>query len=59
MGYEARWDNSCNICCSASSIEQVLECICSMTSGNGKVYIYQFDKSDKPSQLVKVITITD
>jgi len=59
MGYEARWNNSQEICCSADTIDHVLGCICSMTSGNGKVYIYQFDKNDKPLQLVKVITITD
>ena len=59
MGYEARWNDSRNICCSADTIEQVLGCICSMTSGNGKVYIYQFEKGYDSLKLIKVITITN
>jgi len=59
MGYEARWNNSQKICCCADTIESVLGCICSLTSGKGKVYIYQFDENDKPLELVKVITVTN
>ena len=59
MGYEARWNDNENKCCSADSIKSVLGCICSMTTGKGKVYIYQFDESNNPLKLVKVITITD
>jgi len=59
MGYEARWENSQKICCVADTIEHVLGCICSLTSGKGKVYIYQFDENDRPSELIKVISITD
>ena len=59
MGYEARWNDSKNICCSADTIEEVLGCICSMTAGKGKVFIYKFSKDNKPFELVKVLTITN
>ena len=59
MGYEGRWNNSEKICCSADSIEAVLSCILSMTTGKGKVFIYEFGKDGKISKLRKIITITD
>ncbi len=58
MGYEGRWDDNKNQCCSADTIEGVVSCMCAMTSGNGNIYIYEFHDSHSP-QFLKIIQITD
>jgi hypothetical protein len=59
MGFEARWNDNKGLCCSSDSIEEVVSCICSMTAGKGKIYIYQFNSDNQPLELVKIIEITD
>lgn len=59
MRFEARWDNNSNCCCSSDTIEDVLGCILSMTTGKGKVFIYEFGKDGKIGKLVKIFTITN
>jgi len=58
MRYEGRWNDSPNNCCSADTIEGVVSCMCSMTSGKGNIYIYQFQDRNSP-QFIKIIEIID
>jgi len=58
MGYEGRWNDNKNHCCCADTIEGVVSCMCSMTSGKGKIYIYQFE-DHQPPQFLKIIRITN
>lgn len=60
MGYEARWNNSNEICACADTIEGAVGCVLSLTNGNGRVFIYEFGKDGKVAkEPIKVISIVN
>ena len=59
MGFEARWEDSKDLCCCADTMESSLSSLLSLTKGAGRAYIYEFDKNGNPSKLVKVYSITN
>lgn len=58
MGYEARWEDNKQLCCSVDTIENAISCICSLTTGKGKIYLYQFHDHQPPT-FIKIIEIID
>jgi len=55
--FEAKWNNSDELKCACDDMNEAVSCCVTMSHGDGKVFVYEFQDDIKDEKLVKVFTI--